>query len=115
MALKKHKKEADIEALTEEVKKTSPEEEATENPHINEEEAKVLSEQAKTDEAESKKISTKKMEDVVALVSRVFNLSEDGYVVNAFADKGSKSQISLSNEDFDIVITIKDNEKFGII
>ena len=35
-------------------------------------------------------------------------------IVTAFADKGNKSVISLSCEDFDITVTIKDNEKFGI-
>lgn len=55
------------------------------------------------------------MESVVDCVQREFHLSEGNYTVNAFADKGNKSQISLSNEDFDIVVTIKDNEKFGII
>lgn len=105
MALKKLKKEAEVEAV----------EVAEENPYINEAEAKALSEQAQSEEAKSKEISIKKMETVVDCVQREFHLSEGNYIVNAFADKGNKSQISLSNEDFDIVITVKDNEKFGIM
>ena len=112
MALKMRKKEAEVEALEAEVQASAPD---VENPYINEDEARVLAEQAKADEAKSKEISIKKMEAVVECVQREFHLSDGNYVVNAFADKGNKSQISLSNEDFDIVVTIKDNEKFGII
>lgn len=115
MPLKKRKKEAEVEALEAEAKVHAPEEDVQENPYINEDEAKVLAEQAKTEEAKSKEISIKKMEAVVECVQREFHLSEGSFVVNAFADKGNKSQISLSNEDFDIVVTIKDNEKFNII
>ena len=112
MALKKRKKETeDLDTLNAEVSIPAPDE----SPYLNEEEKKVLAEQAQANEAKSNMISTKKMEAVVALVQNVFNLSEGGYVVNAFADKGSKSQISLSNEDFDLVVTIKDTEKFGIM
>lgn len=113
MALKMRKKEAEVEALEAELKASAPDE--VENPHINDDEAKALAEQVKSDEAKSKEISIKKMEAVVECVSEAFHLADGNYVVNAFADKGNKSQISLSNEDFDIVVTIKDNEKFGII
>lgn len=116
MALKMRKKEAEVEAPDNEVTPTDvPEEVAEENPHINEDEAEALAKQAEADEAKSKEISIKKMESVVELVQREFNLSEGSFVMNSFADKGNKSQISLSNEDFDITVTIKDNEKFGII
>lgn len=115
MALKMRKKEAEVEALEAEVKASAPTEPVEENPHINEDEQKALAEQVKSDEAKSRDISIKKMEAVVDCVSEAFHLSDGNYVVNAFADKGNKSQISLSNEDFDIVVTIKDNEKFGII
>ena len=114
MALKMRKKEAEVEALEAEAQKSAPET-VEENPHINEDEARALAEQAEKDEAKSKEISIKKMEAVVECVSNEFHLADGNYVVNAFADKGNKSQISLSNEDFDIVVTIKDNEKFGII
>lgn len=112
MALKMRKKEAEIEALEAEANASTTEEV---NPHINEDEQKALAEQVKSEEAKSKEISIKKMEAVVECVSNEFHLTEGNYVVTAFADKGNKSQISLSNEDFDIVVTIKDNEKFGII
>ena len=115
MALKMRKKEAEVEALSKEVEASAPEVVEEENPHINGEEKQALTAQAEADEAKSKEISIKKMESVVDCVQREFRLSEGNYIVNAFADKGNKSQISLSNEDFDIVVTIKDNEKFGII
>ena len=113
MALKKmRKKEAELESLENAVKDSATEEE---NAHINEAEMTALTAQAEADEAKSKEISIKKMESVVDCVQEEFHLSEGNYIVNAFADKGNKSQISLSNEDFDIVVTIKDNEKFGIL
>lgn len=115
MALKMRKKEAEVEALEVEVQASAPNEVVEENPHINEDEAKALSKQAESEEAKSKEISIKKMEAVVECVQREFHLSEGNYTVNAFADKGNKSQISLSNDDFDIVVTVKDNEKFGIL
>lgn len=115
MALKMRKKEAELEELQSEVEASAPQEDKDENPYLNEDEAKVLAEQAKSEEAKSKEISIKKMESVVELVQREFNLADGSFVVNSFADKGNKSQISLTNDDFDIVITIKDNEKFNIL
>ena len=85
------------------------------SPYLNEDEAQALSSQVESEEAEKKKVSIKKMEAVVDLVQREFHLEEGNYSVNSFADKGTKSVISLSNEDFDISITIKDNEKFNIV
>ena len=111
---KMRKKEAEIEALESEVNNYDPES-VDENPYLNEDEIESLSAQAELEEAKSKEISIKKMESVVECVQREFHLSDGNYVVNAFADKGNKSQISLSNSDFDIVVTIKDNEKFGIM
>ena len=86
-------------------------EKSTVSEPITEEELDALNSQV---EEEKKQISTKKMEAVVALVQEEFVLSDKGYIVTAFADKGNKSVISLSCEDFDITVTIKDNEKFGI-
>lgn len=113
MKPKMRKKKAEVEALEAEVQASAPDE--AENPYINEDEAEALAKQVEADEAKSKEISIKKMKSVVKCVQREFHLSEGNYTVNAFNDKGNKSQISLSNEDFDIVVTIKDNEKFCII
>ena len=115
MALKIRKKESEVEALEAEVQASAPDEGVVDNSHINEAEAEALSKQVEAEEAKSKEISIKKMEAVVECVQREFHLSDGSFVVNAFADKGNKSQISLSNEDFDLVILIKDNEKFGIV
>ena len=114
--LKKHSTDVEAtEEVKEEVKEAPAIEVDEENPYLNADEAKALAEQVESEEEKSKEISIKKMEAVVACVQNEFNLSDGDYVVNAFADKGNKSQISLSNSDFDITITIKDNEKFGIL
>lgn len=114
----KRSKKAEIEVLEQEVENTAPvvEEEvpATESPYLNEAEQNALAEQHEKDTAESKKVSIAKMERAVEVASDLFNLYGKDFIVNGFADKGSKCQIAMSNGDFDIVITIKDAEKFGI-
>lgn len=113
----KRQKKAEIEELTAEVEQSTPEvveETPTESPYLNEAEQNALAEQHEKDNAESKKVSIAKMERAVEVVSDHFNLYGHDFVVNGFADKGSKCQLSMSNGDFDIVVTIKDAEKFGI-
>ena len=113
----KRKQEAKIENLTKEVEKTTPVEETTPDavsPYMNEAEQTALAEQHEKDTAESKKVSIAKMESAVEVVQEQFNLFDKNFSVNGFADKGAKCQLSMSNEDFDIVITVKDTEKFGI-
>ena len=115
----KRSKKAEIEALEQEVENTAPvvEEEVPateESPYLNEAEQNALAEQHEKDTAESKKVSIAKMERAVEVASDLFNLYDKDFIVNGFADKGSKCQIAMSNGDFDIVITIKDAEKFGI-
>lgn len=118
--LKSKRKQAEkIEELTAEVEQTAPVEEVkeeapVESPYMNDAEKSALTEQHEKDSAESKKVSIAKMERAVEVVSDHFNLYDKSFVVNGFADKGSKCQLSMSNGDFDIVVTIKDSEKFGI-
>lgn len=128
----KRKQEAKIENLSKEVekskksKKTTPvEEEVTPavettpetpvSPYMNEAEQTALAEQHEKDTAESKKVSIEKMQTAVEVAQEQFNLCDKNFSVNGFADKGSKCQLSMSNDDFDIVIVIKDTEKFGIV
>lgn len=110
----KRKQEAKIENLTKEVEKTTPVEEVPVSPYMNEAEQNALAEQHKKDTADSKKVSIEKMQTAVEVVQDMFNLIDKNFSVNGFADKGSKCQLSMSNDDFDIVITIKDTEKFNI-
>lgn len=85
------------------------------SPYMNEAEQKALAEQHEKDNEDSKKVSIDKMEEAVRVASENFNLFDKGFSVNGFADKGSKVQLSISNGDFDLVVTIKDAEKFGIL
>ena len=118
----KRKQEAKIESLGTEAenikknsKETSPVEESTSSTYMNEAEQTALAKQHEKDTAESKKVSTEKMQMAVEVVQEQFNLCDKNFSVNGFADKGSKCQLSMSNDDFDIVIVIKDTEKFGIL
>lgn len=104
-ALKSKKKESTSPAATEPVKISEP---------LNDDEQAALSAQHEQDELEAQKVSTEKMEKAVEVCQNAFNLSNGSFVVNGFASKGSKCQLSLSNDDFDLVITIKDTEKFDI-
>lgn len=116
----KRQKKAEIEELATEVENSAPveaevKETPTESPYLNEAEQTALAEQHEKDTEESRKVSIAKMESAVEVVSDHFNLYGHNFVVNGFADKGSKCQLSMSNGDFDIVVTIKDAEKFGIV
>ena len=114
---KKSKKTAPVEEEVTPAVETTPEtvEETPVSPYMNEAEQTALSEQHEKDTAESKKVSTEKMQMAVEVVQEQFNLCDKNFSVNGFADKGSKCQLSMSNDDFDIVIVIKDTEKFGIM
>ena len=114
---KKSKKTAPVEEEVTPVMETTPEtvEETPVSPYMNEAEQTALAEQHEKDTAESKKVSTEKMQMAVEVVQEQFNLCDKNFSVNGFADKGSKCQLSMSNDDFDIVITVKDTEKFGIL
>lgn len=121
----KRSKKAEIEAIEQEVEKTAPVEEqtpieeevpaTTESPYLNDAEQKALAEQHENDTEKSRRVSIEKMEQAVEVVQNQFNLYDKNFSVNGFADKGSKCQLSMSNGDFDIVVTIKDAEKFGIM
>lgn len=110
---KKSKKTAPVEEEVTPVVETSPE--TPVSLYMNEAEQTALAEQHEKDTAESKKVSIAKMENAVEVVQEQFNLCDKNFSVNGFADKGSKCQLSMSNDDFDIVITVKDTEKFGIM
>lgn len=97
------------------VEESVPVEDTPVSPYMNEAEQKVLAEQQEKDTEESKKVSIDKMEEAVRVASENFNLFDKGFSVNGFADKGTKVQLSISNGDFDLVVTIKDAEKFGIL
>ena len=114
---KKSKKTAPVEEEVTPAVETTPEtiEDTSTSPYMNEAEQTALAEQHEKDTAESKKVSTEKMQMAVEVVQEQFNLCDKNFSVNGFADKGSKCQLSMSNDDFDIVIVIKDTEKFGIL
>lgn len=89
--------------------------EVTTSEYLNEAEQSALAEQHEKDAEDSKKVSIEKMQKAVETVQEQFNLYDKCFSVNGFADKGSKCQLSMSNVDFDIVVTIKDTEKFGLL
>lgn len=95
--------------------KSKRKQEAVVESYLNEAEQTALAEQHERDVEDSLKVSTAKMESAVEVVQNHFNLCDKGFSVNGFADKGSKCQLSMSNDDFDIVVTVKDTEKFGIM
>jgi hypothetical protein len=97
-------------------KKTAKKEEvpAEKTAYINEGESEALQEQHEADVAEQSQISMKRMEKAVEVVQSEFNLKGKNYSMNLFDDKGKKCVLAVSNEDFDVVVTIKDSEKYDI-
>ena len=117
---KSRKSEEKAKELVEAVSEPTTEEETTsvpseeDNKYMNAEEREVLEEQASDIAEEESKVSTEKMQRAVDLVSRKFNLLGGDFVVTGFVDKGTKVAVSLANADFDIAITIKDSDRYGI-
>ena len=117
---KSRKSEEKAKELVEAVSEPTTEEETTsvpsdgDNEYMNAEEREVLEEQASDIAEEESKVSTEKMQRAVDLVSRKFNLLSGDFVVTGFVDKGTKVAVSLANADFDIAITIKDSDRYGI-
>ena len=117
---KSRKSEEKAKELVESVSEPTTEEETTsvpseeDNKYMNAEEREVLEEQASDIAEEESKVSTEKMQRAVDLVSRKFNLLGGDFVVTGFVDKGTKVAVSLANADFDIAITIKDSDRYGI-
>ena len=117
---KSRKSEERAKELVEAVSEPTTEEETTsipseeDNKYMNAEEREVLEEQASDIAEEESKVSTEKMQRAVDLVSRKFNLLGGDFVVTGFVDKGTKVAVSLANADFDIAITIKDSDRYGI-
>lgn len=117
---KSRKSEERAKELVESVSEPTTEEETTsvpseeDNKYMNAEEREVLEEQASDIAEEESKVSTEKMQRAVDLVSRKFNLLGGDFVVTGFVDKGTKVAVSLANADFDIAITIKDSDRYGI-
>ena len=117
---KSRKSEEKAKELVEAVSEPTTEEETTsvpseeDNKYMNAEEREVLEEQASDIAEEESKVSTEKMQRAIDLVSRKFNLLGGDFVVTGFVDKGTKVAVSLANADFDIAITIKDSDRYGI-
>lgn len=117
---KSRKSEERAKELVESVSEPTTEEETTsvpseeDNKYMNAEEREVLEEQASDVAEEESKVSTEKMQRAIDLVSRKFNLLGGDFVVTGFVDKGTKVAVSLANADFDISITIKDSDRYGI-
>ena len=118
---KSRKSEERAKELVESVSEPTTEEETTsvpseedDNKYMNAEEREVLEEQASDIAEEESKVSTEKMQRAIDLVSRKFNLLGGDFVVTGFVDKGTKVAVSLANADFDIAVTIKDSDRYGI-
>lgn len=97
-----------------EVEDNVNEEEVQDSKYLNSEEEEALKKQIDSDIEDGSKVATARMEKVLKVVSDKFNLTDGNFVLTGFSDKNTKFQMSLSNEDFDITILMKDTEKFEI-
>jgi len=62
--------------------------------------------------SEDSTISSTKLEVILALIEREFNLTGKDFTIRGFADKGSKCIISVENNDFELEVCIKDTLKY---
>lgn len=64
----------------------------------------------------SSKVSQEKMGKTLDLLSKEFNLNAKHFNLRGFNDKGDKSvAMAFSNNDFDLVITVNNQVKYGLI
>lgn len=99
---------------TPEVQETASAPEEAVSPYLNSDEQEALATQHEKDTESEKKVSTEKLQKAVEVAENSFNLSGGNFAVTGFSDKGNKFTLSLSSEDFDLTVTIKDAEKYGI-
>lgn len=99
------------------VKKTEPKkiepkkEKNTPAPAMNEPEVEAAK---KADEkALSSGASSERLNLLLGLVSQKFGL-DDTYAVCQFNDKGKVMTITLENADFNVAVTVKDSERYGL-
>lgn len=122
MAMLKSKKSKEKPDNEKKVSKTTPAEvqeavsapEEAVSPYLNSDEQEALAIQHEKDTESEKKVSTEKLQKAVEVAESSFNLSGGNFAVTGFSDKGNKFTLSLSSEDFDLTVTIKDAEKYGI-
>lgn len=115
MPIKRKLKEATVEPKTDNTEEVqAPVEEKTEEKmvHMTPEEKEALEAQEK--EEKEKGASTIKLEKATAVVSKMFNLSED-YKVTSFSDKGKGVKLTTENSEFKLDIEIKNAERHGLI
>ena len=86
-----------------------------ESKYMNSSEQEALTTQHEEDTKDDRNVSYEKMTKAVLVAQNEFNLSDKDFAVTGFADKGSKCQLSFTNGDFDVVVTVKDTEKYGIL
>lgn len=84
------------------------------SPYLNSDEQEALTTQHEKDTESEKKVSTEKLQKAVEVAESSFNLPGGNFAVTGFSDKGNKFILSLSSDDFDLTVTIKDAEKYGI-
>lgn len=108
--LKKKKTEEVTKEVVQEETTTPAEQEEQKQENINEEEALALAKQVEEDENNT--VHTDKLNKALKVVHDKFGL--DGYSVMSFKDGGSKVDVSVTNGDFDLKITIRDCENEGI-
>lgn len=116
---KKYKEKSDNEkkvskTATAEVQEAVSVPEEAVSPYLNSDEREALTTQHEKDTESEKKVSTEKLQKAVEVVESSFNLSGGNFAVTGFSDKGNKFTLSLSSDDFDLTVTIKDAEKYGI-
>ena len=68
----------------------------------------------KADEVEVNEATVKRLNLLLGIVSKKFNL-DDTYTVKQFNDKGKVINITLENDEVKVAVTVKDSERHGLV
>ena len=69
---------------------------------------------ANLEEADSK-VSTDTMEKAFSLIEETFNLSGKNYRATSFKDTGKKITLGLTNDEYDMVVSILNPDYQGLV
>lgn len=77
---------------------------------MTEEEREVLEDDGQSYQEEHQKVSSKKMEQVVGILTEEFNLKDKGFELVGYSDKGNKIVATVSNNDYEATFTVKSQD-----
>lgn len=95
---------------TEEVSENITDIQEETSEYMNDEEKEVLEKQGEETINANSKVSSEKMQAVIDLLQKDFNLKDKNFELTGYTDKGNKIVCGLTNSKYEVVFTLKDQE-----